>query len=289
MQNADLAHDSTPHEIGGSSAISPWLGEFVSKETESDYSRWSFEENRRVLKSATLVLMVVTLLFLFVDFKGEGLDWHFGGYLGARVLIVAALASNLYFTTRSSSAKHIDLLTSSLSLSIAVSVISIDASRPVDFFAHIGVDVSTLLCGYVVMPARMKLKIALGAGLSASLLLLVYGFKDPIHDITYASYTSSIIIANILGGWIAVQFGRARRQSYMQLLQERQAREAIRTLKRIIPICSYCKHIRSNENDAVWEQLEAYVKSHSNAQFSHGICPSCLPAVLAEIELAKQQ
>jgi hypothetical protein len=289
MQDVNLTHDSILLEIEESSAISPWLGEFISKETESHYSRWSFEENRKLLKSATLVLMAITVLFLFVDFKGEGLDWRLGSYLSARVLILAALVSNLYFTTRSSSAKHIDLLTSSLSLSIAVSVISIDASRPVDFFAHIGVDVSTLLCGYVVMPARMKLKIALGAGLSTSLLLLVYGFKDPVHDITYASYTSSIIIANMLGAWIAVQSGRVRRQSYMQLLQERQARSAIRTLEGIIPICSYCKEIRSDENGAVWEQLEAYVRSHSNAEFSHGICPSCLPAVLAEAESWKPQ
>lgn len=51
---------------------------------------------------------------------------------------------------------------------------------------------------------------------------------------------------------------------------------AVSTVKRLhglIPICSYCKRIRSDSND--WEQLESYISEHSDAQFSHGICPPC--------------
>lgn len=47
----------------------------------------------------------------------------------------------------------------------------------------------------------------------------------------------------------------------------------INTLKGIIPICSYCKKIRKDEE--IWQQLEAYLTEHSEALFSHGICPSC--------------
>ena len=74
-------------------------------------------------------------------------------------------------------------------------------------------------------------------------------------------------------------------------LQERLAERvtaletAVSTVKRLqglIPICSYCKRIRSEGND--WEQLESYISEHSNAQFSHGICPPCLSAAYAEID-----
>jgi phosphoserine phosphatase RsbU/P len=77
-------------------------------------------------------------------------------------------------------------------------------------------------------------------------------------------------------------------------LQERLAERdtaletAVSTVKRLeglIPICSYCKRIRSEGND--WEQLESYISEHSNAQFSHGICPPCLSAAYAEIDHAK--
>ena len=48
----------------------------------------------------------------------------------------------------------------------------------------------------------------------------------------------------------------------------------IKTLKGIIPICSYCKVVRNDEG--AWEKMEAYISAHSDAKFSHGICPKCL-------------
>jgi sigma-B regulation protein RsbU (phosphoserine phosphatase) len=54
----------------------------------------------------------------------------------------------------------------------------------------------------------------------------------------------------------------------------------VKQLRGLIPICSYCKRIRSDKND--WEQLETYISQHSDAEFSHGICPPCLIAAEAE-------
>ncbi len=53
-----------------------------------------------------------------------------------------------------------------------------------------------------------------------------------------------------------------------------QALDEIKTLHGIIPICSYCKKVRTEEG--LWNQLEKYISSHSDAKFSHGICPQCL-------------
>lgn len=47
----------------------------------------------------------------------------------------------------------------------------------------------------------------------------------------------------------------------------------IRTLRGILPICSSCKKIRDDEG--YWQLLESYIGKHSEAQFSHGICPDC--------------
>ena len=52
------------------------------------------------------------------------------------------------------------------------------------------------------------------------------------------------------------------------------ARDEIKTLQGIIPICMHCHRIRS-EHEA-WEKLEKYVEERSDAQFSHGLCPECL-------------
>lgn len=69
---------------------------------------------------------------------------------------------------------------------------------------------------------------------------------------------------------MASDFGELRRVN-QELLA---ALDEVKTLRGILPICSHCKKIR---NDAgAWELMEAYVTRHSEAQFSHGLCPDCL-------------
>lgn len=47
----------------------------------------------------------------------------------------------------------------------------------------------------------------------------------------------------------------------------------VKQLQGILPICSYCKQVRDDQN--YWQQVEAYVSEHSEAKFSHSICPAC--------------
>ena len=58
----------------------------------------------------------------------------------------------------------------------------------------------------------------------------------------------------------------------------------VRTLQGFLPICSYCKSIRDDEN--YWHAVEAYISRHTNTQFTHGICPKCY-ATVVEPELEK--
>ena len=59
-----------------------------------------------------------------------------------------------------------------------------------------------------------------------------------------------------------------------QMIQElKRALAEIKTLRGIVPICSYCKKVRNDEG--YWNQVEQYVSDHTEAQFSHGICPTC--------------
>jgi GAF domain-containing protein len=55
-------------------------------------------------------------------------------------------------------------------------------------------------------------------------------------------------------------------------LQEASAK--IKTLHGLLPICSYCKGVRNDEG--YWQTVELYIERHSEARFTHGICPACL-------------
>jgi len=51
------------------------------------------------------------------------------------------------------------------------------------------------------------------------------------------------------------------------------ALDRVKTLKGMLPICAWCKKIRDDQG--YWTQVEAYVSTHSSAEFTHSICPSC--------------
>lgn len=68
------------------------------------------------------------------------------------------------------------------------------------------------------------------------------------------------------------------REKLIQELQEAFAK--IKVLSGFLPICASCKKIRDDQG--YWNQLEAYIQSHTGAQFSHGICPDCAAALYPE-------
>jgi PAS domain S-box-containing protein len=70
------------------------------------------------------------------------------------------------------------------------------------------------------------------------------------------------------------------REKLIRKLQN--ALDTIKTLKGIIPICSYCKKIRDDKG--AWDQMEAYISAHSEAQFSHSVCPECYKKAMEEME-----
>lgn len=51
------------------------------------------------------------------------------------------------------------------------------------------------------------------------------------------------------------------------------ALKQVKQLRGLLPICMYCKKIRNDED--YWQQVETYISDHSEAEFSHGICPGC--------------
>ena len=62
----------------------------------------------------------------------------------------------------------------------------------------------------------------------------------------------------------------------------------ITQLEGLLPICSYCKNIRDEQN--IWVQLEAYISERTETTFSHGICPECYDThVRPELERLKKE
>lgn len=81
------------------------------------------------------------------------------------------------------------------------------------------------------------------------------------------------------------------RQNLERLVDERtlelqQAQSKIKILRGFLPICANCKKIRDDRG--YWSQIESYIRSHSEAEFTHGICPACAQQLYPELDLSQQ-
>lgn len=71
------------------------------------------------------------------------------------------------------------------------------------------------------------------------------------------------------------------------ILKLQDALDHIKTLRGIIPICTCCKEIRDEEGS--WHKVEKYVRDHSEAEFSHGLCPKCYQKEMERIDEYKRK
>jgi len=75
---------------------------------------------------------------------------------------------------------------------------------------------------------------------------------------------------------------KAEEENKKLILELKNALAQVKKLEGIIPICMYCKKIRDDKN--CWNQLEQYISDHSEAHFSHGMCPACAEKQMSLLE-----
>jgi PAS domain S-box-containing protein len=75
------------------------------------------------------------------------------------------------------------------------------------------------------------------------------------------------------------------KQKLLNKLQEALAQ--VKTLSGLLPICSVCKRIR--DDNGYWQQVEGYIQKHTDATFTHGVCPECFPKLYPDFDPTKQK
>lgn len=100
---------------------------------------------------------------------------------------------------------------------------------------------------------------------------IVTGFDAGADDYLTKPFDHNELRARIN---VAVRMIQAQEALNYKVRELEDALEHVKTLQGIIPICMYCHSIR--KDDSAWDRLEAYIEKHSEAQFSHSICPSCM-------------
>jgi len=103
-----------------------------------------------------------------------------------------------------------------------------------------------------------------------------------LAETSYSRFERITIVLTVAGVFLSVVIAIVASSRVIKaekvLLEEKnklqEALKEIKTLRGIIPICSHCKKIRND--DGIWQKIEKYFDEHSEAKFSHGICPDCM-------------
>jgi len=125
-----------------------------------------------------------------------------------------------------------------------------------------------------------------------SLLLFLPGL---VHAYDYGMKTGfrffpSLFFVAVIGYGLEssrYRFSDMLRREHEELLEEKanleKALKQIKTLHGLLPMCASCKKIR--DDSGYWKQIEAYLYEHSDAKFSHGICPDCAKELYPDIKI----
>jgi len=119
--------------------------------------------------------------------------------------------------------------------------------------------------------------------------------KQKLHSLISLSSGTLFVMASILLTAVLISTYKANKSIAAQkeveeakgkLIVELQAALAkVNKLSGLLPICASCKKIRDDKG--YWNQIESYIREHSEAEFSHGICPECVKKLYPELHEKK--
>ena len=118
-------------------------------------------------------------------------------------------------------------------------------------------------------------KATLGFSLISSFLIIAaFFYKPPAEEMWKVVFNRGISLFTV---WIIASLGLKRRKTEQQrntiLLEREKALEEVKILRGFLPICASCKKIKDDKGE--WTQIEGYIHKHSEAEFTHSICPEC--------------
>ncbi|MDO9026302.1 MAG: PAS domain S-box protein [bacterium] len=136
-----------------------------------------------------------------------------------------------------------------------------------------------------MMPSRMKEIREKGGLVFEASTLNQDGSSTPVE--VHASLIEMDGVPMVLSIARDVSLRREHEQARDRLLKELQtAMIKIKTLNGMIPICSNCKKLRND--DGYWQQVEEYLRQHTDADFSHGLCDQCSAELYPEFSVPKK-
>lgn len=180
-----------------------------------------------------------------------------------------------------------ELAGTSLKFTCAVLMVAI---LYLDLVIPLGIAVPILYNAVLLLALRSPdRRFVLAVALVACLLTIGPLLNKPAIEEMWKAGVNRLLAVATLG--IACYLGLHRQmveQRRLRAIDEREkALAEVRVLRGFLPICASCKRIRDYEG--AWTMIEKYISEHSEAEFSHGLCPECTARLFPELDQNPQR
>lgn len=200
--------------------------------------------------------------------------------LVSRAVVIISVLSGVILMYRTKR-KYFDLIIFVLSLIMLSHFMAANFYRQYNPVAVVTWGTMVVLAIYAMVPSQLIYQIICAMFLTiVSNILGLFASPSMWKENEILMILSGYLTANIFGIFLSLQLKRSRRQQYQILEKERgtrqgleKAQKEVKKLQGILPICSFCKNIRNDEG--YYEKVDAYIARHSEADFSHTVCPDC--------------
>ena len=143
-----------------------------------------------------------------------------------------------------------------------------------------------VLMSFCIVPVPLVLQSAI-ALLHTTGALLVVCWLNPSADATaIVSEICWLSLVNVFGAFLSYRLHVRQRLLFAAMLRQVEmsvslshALAEVKTLRGLIRVCAWCRKV---DTGSCWQQFEAYVRDHSHAEFTHGICPVCMAVAARE-------
>lgn len=112
---------------------------------------------------------------------------------------------------------------------------------------------------------------------------LFIGFFSTVNALLFIMYNFFLISTLVIFAYIGYFIEVISRKNYIVSAQLKDSLSQVKKLGGLLPICASCKKIRDDKG--YWKQIETYIRDHSEADFSHSICPECARTLYPDLEI----
>ncbi|MCP4219419.1 MAG: hypothetical protein GY765_32590 [bacterium] len=276
------------------SPVSRVLAQFKASETEQQFRLRYLKSEKIQLMAAICVFIFPNTIFTYSDHILFGFKPEFYTLLVVRGAYLLFSIILLALVPRIKKTQTVDITTLAWWTSLIALVFYVNSTRPPEYIQHSVIDILIVFIIYLLVSNRLILQVIPALLFSIGNILFIATTKTDMSTMAFNVLWVSHLIGNMLGIFVSRRLNISHRFQFDMLQEETQLREKlekslseVKTLRGIIPICSHCKQIR--DDDGFWQKVEIYVAHHSEANFSHGLCPDCLKALYpAQYEKLKE-